>query len=256
MGYSLAYLYELGYLSYYGINDNFVNITPTQILKGSLAAIAAVIIWDALFSIYENRVVTYDKSQVRERFKREMLEIFYVALCVLFVVLLISLASTTFFLFYIFLSIFLLVYIVTFLQILVKYLKLKSWSESLSAFFKDTDKRNSDSRTKSKPLDMERVYFLSLILIACCASYLYGHVNALPTTQADTPPTTKISKIKVHQYTIVDTNDKYVQVVIRRYSDTLLIKEYDAKNKKFTDGFKTEKVEDKRFLNRNLEFKS
>jgi hypothetical protein len=254
-GYLLAYLYELGYLNYYGISENFVNIAPAQILYGSLAALAAAFVWDTLFSILENRNSTYDKSQVRDRFRGEMLNIFYVFVCALFFVFIISLANTSFFLFFITLLFFVLVYLVILIQVLIKYLRLKRWDTSLAAFYKDIDKRANDPKNKNKPLDMDRVYFITVILIACFAAYAYGHVSALPTSESKVKSTSQAHVLKQHTYTVVDSDNKYLQVVIRRYNDTLLIKSYDEKNKKFIEGFKTERVEDKSFTNKILDFK-
>ena len=227
LGYALGFFFEWGYLSYYGIGFNYVQIKPLEIVFGAIAALFLMVVYD----IASGFMLAYDRKNTYHRALGSIcLVIILVALIVAILIntnvhmpknileeaLLIIIG-------------FFIVLGLAFYNVIKEYLNTKNFSKSLANHYKKIDdsyekKRLSRSQkfTISLRLIPKLVEPLMWILVGLFLSFGLGHISA---------------GYENKYVTILKSNSSIKQIVIRDYGDQLLLKPFDTKSQKLLDGF-------------------
>lgn len=247
-GYFLAYVYELGYLHAYDIDSNFVQITPYQLLAGTLVAGAALVLSGFLISVYALSKVKFDITKAKHRYKKEMRDLGYVTLYAFIISLLFAVILDKSILLLITLGISALIYSAINLEILIYYLRCNKIDMALQKYYSRIDKARKKEKNPAKPIPREVWYITFVLIVVCAGTYVYGTLSSQPSSSENDE--TKMVK----SYTIIEGGEENAHVLVRAYGDFYIIKEYSYRDKKFLDGFKTESIEGKRLKKLELEF--
>lgn len=228
LGYALAFFYEVGYLNFYGVSSNFVQIKPLQVISGVIVALITSAIYDILFALIDPR----NRSTPRKYFD-----------LVTFVLVLIGVTIGVISSAYIHGGVhqlelwggcvlgIIFIDVVAFLPAIVSRIRGSSWDDALTSHIEQTRNRADALHRKPNP-ETEVVLYLRLIPELLLATMLVG--SALFGSYAFG----KYSAQYDNKFmTIVVGNKSQEQIVIRDYGDQLITKPFDTKTKQLKPGF-------------------
>jgi hypothetical protein len=233
VGYGLAFAYEFGYLGYYKIPANFIQISPLQIAFGSIFALVTITIVDIAVGIAEAIRLSLTPRNVINRAKIDVGVVTMLLIVgLIFLPPNINNGSSRGVSSLVLIGVYLLLVVLMFLRPFILYRKYKNWEQSLKQSYEESDKafweQNNAKSNSSVRIELRIIpqffkpgLFILVLIIACG---VFGNSSA---------------NIDNRYVTIIRSKSEAKEIVVRQYNDNLLVKTFDTKTMKLKNGFST-----------------